>query len=312
MGDPNGIGPEVALKALADKRVRRAATYKFVGSKAVLESEAEYLWLSNALEEVNLVEVQWEGDVNAGEITAQGGRAAMECVKTACRMCMDGESDAMVTAPISKEAIQMAGFDFPGHTEYLMESTGADNVVMMMASGSLRVALQTIHIPVSEVASQITEETILANVRTLSTSLRDDFGIENPQVAILGLNPHAGEGGVIGTEEQDTIRPAIGKVQEEGIVLEGPFPADAFFGQKLYEEFDAVLAMYHDQGLAPFKALAMGAGVNVSCGLPIVRTSPDHGTAFDIAGSGSATADSMIEAILLAADIAGRRKTDAR
>ncbi|MDX1439648.1 MAG: 4-hydroxythreonine-4-phosphate dehydrogenase PdxA, partial [Rubricoccaceae bacterium] len=247
--------------------------------------------------------------VATGDITAAAGLAAMKSVETACDLCLKGDADAMVTAPISKEAIHLAGYDFPGHTEFLAEKTKAVGFVMMLVSGDLRVALQTIHMPISQVASQITQERVLVNLRMISDALETDLGIAKPRIAVLGLNPHAGEGGVIGSEEREIIQPAIERARQDGIHAEGPFPADSFFGRRTDKTFDAVLAMYHDQGLAPFKALAMGAGVNVTCGLPIVRTSPDHGTAFGIAGKGIASHSSMVEAIKLAAGIATRRRS---
>ncbi len=308
LGDPNGIGPEVVLKALQDPKVCGRARYIVVGSRSVLGEWGDVLDLELP-EDVNVVNIDLAGArVHSGKITAAAGNVAMGCVERACDLCLAGDADAMVTAPISKEAIKLAGFDFPGHTEFLAERTKADHVVMMLVSGSLRVALLTIHEPLRNVAGLVTHERILKTLQTLSSSVAKDFGITKPRMAVLGLNPHAGDGGVIGREEIEIIQPAIEKAKTTGLNVSGPFPADGFFGRRGDREFDAVLAMYHDQGLAPFKALAMGAGVNVTCGVPIVRTSPDHGTAFGIAGQGVASADSMKQAILLAADIANRRK----
>lgn len=308
LGDPNGIGPEVVLKAIAAEGVRSAVSISVVGSEGVLDWWAGRLALSPSLDGIKIVDAaDDEFELSVGDISAPAGSLAMKSVEAACEMCTSGEADAMVTAPISKEAIQLAGFSFPGHTEFLAEKTGTSNFSMMLVSGGLRVALQTIHMPIVQVASHIRKPGILASLETIAASLRGDFGIDNPKVAVLGLNPHAGDGGVIGREEIETITPAIIEAASNGILAEGPFPADGFFGRRGDQDFDAVLAMYHDQGLAPFKALAMGAGVNVTCGLPIVRTSPDHGTAFGIAGQGIASAESMKEAILLAAEIATRR-----
>lgn len=246
-----------------------------------------------------------------GEVTAEAGRIAMLAVDVAAKLCLAGRADGMVTAPISKEAIQLAGFDFPGHTEFLQERTGAPSVVMILASdlakGALRVALVTIHVPVVAIAPLVTADRIVRVCTDVNAALKRDFGIARPKLALLGLNPHAGDGGVIGTEEATEIVPARERLHDEGIDVSGPFPADGFFGSAAWTSVDAVVAMYHDQGLAPFKALAMGGGVNISIGLPIVRTSPDHGTAFGIAGQGRADPGSMVEAILTAARIVKNR-----
>ncbi len=325
LGDPNGIGPEVVLKAARDARVRDVARIVAVGSAAVLSEQAERLGLG-PVQAVASVDALPGGDALAaldpdpgsapafawGETTAEGGRQAMLAVSTAVDLCLTGAVDGMVTAPLSKEAIHKAGYPFPGHTEYLQERTGAPTVVMVLASdleaGALRVALVTIHVPVAAVAGLVTAERIATTCRTLATALRRDLGIDRPRLAVLGLNPHAGDGGVIGTEEIDILRPALDTLRAEGLAVEGPFPADAFFGRAAWTRSDAVVAMYHDQGLAPFKALAMGGGVNVTLGLPIVRTSPDHGTAFDVAGQGVADPNSLIEAVRLAARMAERRR----
>jgi 4-hydroxythreonine-4-phosphate dehydrogenase len=308
LGDPNGIGPEVVLKALADPLFRDGGHHPVVvGSAGALAYWAKRLGQDGALDGVEVQDVG-QGEVTPGRVTADGGRMAMEAVARACDLCMSGDADAMVTAPLHKEAIQRAGYAFPGHTEFLAERTGASEVVMLMASGPLRVGLVTTHVPLRLVATSITVEAVLQKLRQLHRSLRADFAIDQPRIAVLGLNPHAGDGGVLGTEEIDTIEPALAAARAEGIEASGPFPADAFFGRQAYREHDAVLAMYHDQGLVAFKALAMGRGVNVTLGLPIVRTSPDHGTAFDIAGSGRADASSFLAAAVLAADVARARR----
>jgi 4-hydroxythreonine-4-phosphate dehydrogenase len=310
LGDPNGIGPEVVLKALADEEVRGRISPWIVGNAQVLSYWAERLRLGKALEGVDVEDVGLgprHAPVEPGEVTDLGGMLSMEAVARACDMCLGGDADAMVTAPISKEAIQKAGYAFPGHTEYLAARTGAAHFAMMLVSGGLRVALVTIHVPLAAVPGLVTRARTAETLETVAGSLRRDFGIGRPRLAVLGLNPHAGDGGVIGREEIEAITPAIEAARARGLDARGPFAADGFFGQRLDREFDAVVAMYHDQGLAPFKALAMGAGVNVTCGLPIVRTSPDHGTAFSIAGQGAADAGSMREALLLAAEMAARR-----
>ncbi len=319
-GDPNGIGPEVVLKAA---RETTEADVLAVGSADALRSHAEALGLGPVREVTDPAEAAGEGlavldpdpgsrvPLRLGETTAQGGRRAMEAVALAVDLAMQGRVDGVVTAPISKEAIALAGYAVPGHTEFLQQRTGASTVVMVLAAdldaGPLRVALVTIHVPVAAVPALVTVDRVQRTCRTLADALARDLGIEAPRLAVLGLNPHAGDGGVIGREEIDVVRPALDGLRAEGRAVDGPFPADAFFGRAGWTRVDAVVAMYHDQGLAPFKALAQGAGVNVTLGLPVVRTSPDHGTAFDLAGQGVADASSMRAAIRLAADMAARR-----
>ena len=309
LGDPNGIGPEVVLKTLADDDLRARVEPIVVGSEAVLRTHAAKLGLDDVLAGLTVWEVAPNVDIEVewGQTTFRAGRIAMRAVERAVDACLAGTADAVVTAPISKEAITRAGYHVPGHTEFLAERTHAEGYTMMLVSGGLRVALVTTHVPVRAVTDAVTAEAILDKVGILDASLRRDFGIAEPKIAVLGLNPHAGDGGVIGTEERDVIGPALAMAHADGYSVAGPFPADAFFGRRGYERYDAVLAMYHDQGLAPFKALAMGGGVNFTAGLPIVRTSPDHGTGFDIAGQGRADASSFREAVMLAAEVARRR-----
>jgi len=324
LGDPNGIGPEVVLKAARDSRAVEAARFVAVGSADVLREQAERLQLGPVASVASPTDAAprnalavWDPDpsrassYNWSEITANGGDQAMRAVAAACDLCLERTVDGMVTAPLSKEAMHLAGYDFPGHTEFLQERTGAETVVMVLASelenGPLRVALVTIHVPVAAVAELVTADRIVEVAQTLDRVLRIDLGIAEPCLAVLGLNPHAGDGGVIGREEIDVLHPALESLRQLDVNVEGPFPADAFFGRASWTRYDAVLAMYHDQGLTPFKALAMGGGVNVTLGLPIVRTSPDHGTGFDIAGKGIADAGSTVEAIRLAVTMARRR-----
>ncbi|NNF58810.1 MAG: 4-hydroxythreonine-4-phosphate dehydrogenase PdxA [Rhodothermaceae bacterium] len=312
-GDPNGIGPEVALKALADPAVQVRIHPVLVGSVAVWDWWAKELGLVDVMRDFEMREANGSlpPTVEPGRITAEGGRAAMHAVEAAADGCLAGTYNGMVTAPISKEAIRLADYAFPGHTEFLAARTGAERVVMLLVSGDLRVGLVTIHVPISAVPGLITGERIIETLTTVNAALRRDFGIAEPRIAVLGLNPHAGDGGVIGREDMEVVVPALEAATARGFSVAGPFAADGFFGQRADRQFDAVVAMYHDQGLAPFKALAMGAGVNVTGGLPIVRTSPDHGTAFAIAGQGLARAHSMRAAILLAAEIAERRMQEA-
>ena len=315
IGDPGGIGPEIVLKAA---RLDLEANLLAVGSAAVLGDQAERLGLGPVLEAdapagspgLRVLDVGGDG-YQWGAVTAEGGDQSMRAVAKAVDLALEGVVDGIVTAPISKEAIQRAGWLVPGHTEFLQERTGAETVVMVLAAdleaGPLRVALVTVHVPVESVARLVTRPRVERICRTLEAALQSDLGIEAPRLAMLGLNPHAGDGGVIGSEEIGTIRPALERLRAGGLEVDGPFPADAFFGRAAWSRYDAVVAMYHDQGLAPFKALAQGAGVNVTLGLPIVRTSPDHGTAFDVAGRGVADPSSMVAAITMAADMARRR-----
>ncbi len=249
--------------------------------------------------------------VQFGMVRREAGLASMLAVEKAVRLCADGTCDAMVTAPISKEAVALAGYGYPGHTEFIAELTGGDPL-MLMVSGTLRVGLVTHHVPLREVPGAITTVSMRQHLDRLDSALRTDFGVSDPRIAVLGLNPHAGDGGVLGREETDVIAPAIDAARKRGMVAFGPFPADGFFAARTYRRYDGVLAMYHDQGLVPFKTLSFGKGVNCTAGLPIVRTSPDHGTAYDIAGSGTASPESLRAAIDLAVDIAARRRaTDA-
>lgn len=320
-GDPNGIGPEVVLKCLADVRLLRYVDPVIVGSSSVLRYHQQNL----ALQDTRLVEVARADDepgdgavavidpepgraveVEFGAIRADGGATAMRAVELAVRGCLDGTFDAMVTAPISKEAISMAGYAEPGHTEFIARLAGG-RPLMMMVSDRIRVALVTAHIPLRAVPAAITESVLRERIADLTRSLRRDFAIDRPRIAVLGLNPHAGDGGVLGDEERAVISPAIRTACADGLHAFGPFPADGFFASRAFAEYDAVLAMYHDQGLVPFKTLAFETGVNFTAGLDLVRTSPDHGTAFDIAGQGRASASSIRAAMYLAIDVARRR-----
>lgn len=322
LGDPNGIGPEIVLKGLQEKALRSRIEPLVIGSVAVLRAHAEVLGFDEvAISEVDRPDASLPAEgipvldvmdgaappVEFGAITAAGGRLAMRAVAAAADACIAGHADAMVTAPLSKEAIQQAGYHFPGHTEFLAERTGGHAPLMMMVADALRVGVVTGHIPLAAVAGALTTEAIQAKLHLMNDSLRRDFGIDAPDIAVLGLNPHAGDGGVIGTEEQTLIRPALEAARTDGLRMTGPLPADGYFATER-DRYDGVLAMYHDQGLVPFKALAFNAGVNFTAGLPIVRTSPDHGTAYNIAGRGVASPGSMQSAIELAVEVATRRK----
>lgn len=316
IGDVNGIGPEVVIKALHDARILLDCTPIIYASsktlafhkKTVEELEFNYQRCKNATEAVNRkvnVVSCWDEELNyeLGKGTETSGKYAFTSLERATEDLASGKIDVLVTAPISKEAIAKAGFKFPGHTEYLAHLAGMDEALMMMVSNELRVALATSHVPLKEVSTVLTKEKILNKIKALDSSLKKDFGIQRPRIAVFGLNPHAGENGKMGSEEKDYIVPAIQAANGENILAFGPFPADSFFGSPGRNNFDGVLAMYHDQGLTAFKALAFDDGVNFTAGLPVVRTSPDHGTAFDIAGQNKASGQSMRSAIYLAIDI---------
>lgn len=316
LGDINGIGPEVVLKALSDNRILQGCTPIIYGStktlntlrKAIQIEEISFNACKDASEarrkKINVVQV-WDEEptIEFGKANETGGKYAFMSLEGATKDLATNKIDVLVTAPISKETIAKAGFQFPGHTEYLADMSGVADALMMMVSDTLRVALVTSHVPLADVSKTLTRDMITAKIEALNDSLVKDFGIQRPKIAVLGFNPHAGENGKMGMEETETISPAINAAKAKDIFAYGPFPADGFFGSDALHRYDAVLAMYHDQGLTPFKALAFDQGVNFTAGLPIVRTSPDHGTAFDIAGQDKASAQSMRSAIYLAMDI---------
>lgn len=319
MGDPNGIGPEVTLKAFANTNLEDSIPV-WIGNKKVFEHYAESLDITLPTKifseqeklkpgTIYISDPFGDSDFEArhGEITSQGGDLAMQAVQKGAELCMNGKAHALVTAPISKEAIQMAGYNVPGHTEFLAEKTNTKEVLMILAGENLRVALATIHIPLKDVAGFINAEKLQRQLQIFHYSLEKDFGLNEPKIGILGLNPHAGDGGVIGKEEIEIIQPAIHKLSNLGLKIEGPFAADGYFGNQIYKEFDATFAMYHDQGLIPFKALTFGKGVNFTAGLPIIRTSPDHGTAFNIAGKNIASENSFLSAYQMAVKMALNR-----
>ncbi len=315
MGDPLGAGPEILCKALADRRVRSLAQYLILGEehylrRALAVTGAAFDWEPRCkavfadrpglLQPTGWLgeEGVWRGGYpSPGAWTAESGRQSLHYVRQGARLCLDRTSDALVTNAICKAAWQAAGGRWPGHTELLAELTGCHDEVMMLAGGGLRVALATIHEPLAKVPQLITPERLLKVTRILNRDLRGRFGMNEPVIAVLGLNPHAGEEGHIGDEEIRVIAPAVRTLQAEGIRAVGPLPADTAFHRMLRGEFAAILAMYHDQGLAALKTVAFDSGVNITLGLPLVRTSVDHGTAFDRAGTGQANADSLIAAI---------------
>jgi 4-hydroxythreonine-4-phosphate dehydrogenase len=320
-GDINGIGYEVILKALLDIRINELFTPILYGSSKVLAYHRKALDIENF--SLNSIRFPSEANpkraniincidenvrVELGKSTELAGQAALMALEKALEDLQKGEIDVLVTAPINKENIQSNNFKFPGHTDYLKQKCGSNEVLMLMVGENLKVGVVTAHIPLREVASSLTEDRILENIRILNKSLLVDFNIRKPKIAVLGLNPHSGDNGLIGSEEAEIIIPAINKAKDEGIIAMGPYAADGFFGSKDYTKFDAILAMYHDQGLAPFKALSFNSGVNFTAGLPFVRTSPAHGTAYDLAGKNEASEDSIRQAMYLALDIFRNRK----
>lgn len=321
-GDLNGVGIEVVLKCFEDPRMLAEATPVLYASAKVVSQYRKTLQLDDVqfngiadardavARKLNVVGA-WdeEVDIEPGKPSGQLASFAVKSLEAAVQDLASGKVDVLVTAPIDKNAMQQAGFAYPGHTEYLQHMAGGDGEVLMILVGEgLRVGCVTGHIPLKDVAAAITTDRIMAKARLLHQSLMRDFGVLQPRIAILGLNPHAGDGGALGNEDKERIAPAVRKLNEEGIAAMGPYPADGFFGNGSYTRFDGVLAMYHDQGLAPFKALSFGHGVNFTAGLPIVRTSPDHGTGLDIAGKGVADEGSFRAAVWLAADVRQNRE----
>ena len=321
-GDSNGIGYEVIIKALSDPRILDMFTPVVYGSSKIFSfyrkgiPEIEQMdtnAISSASEahpkRVNIVGCLPDNVfAEPGGATADSAKAAITALDWAVRDLKAGKIDVLVTGPINKKAIVAEGFGFPGHTEFLQEAFGVKDVTMLMISERLKVGVVTGHIPLKDVPASITEDKILSKLRLMKQSLEQDFGINNPRIGVLSLNPHSGDSGLLGTEEQTIIIPAIRKAVEEGILAFGPFSPDGYFGMGHYERFDATLAMYHDQGLAPFKAIAFEDGVNYTAGLPVVRTSPDHGTAFELAGRDEADPRSMRAAIFTAIDIYRKRQ----
>lgn len=322
LGDYNGIGPEVILKALQYNRLQKLCTPVIYGSMRILNRYRNLLnlkdWNLNGAQTVGQISHKltnvitcWPDqsqDIQPGQVTTEAGQAALACLQRAVADLKEGKLDALVTAPINKYNIQSEEFAFPGHTEYLAQEFGVQDNLMFLVSDTLRVGVVTGHVPLGSVRQQITPERITQKLTLMMQSLKQDFGIERPKIAVLGLNPHAGEEGLLGSEEQEIIKPLLTSLLNKGELVFGPFPADGFFGTKAYKKFDAVLAMYHDQGLIPFKAIAFEEGVNFTAGMPAVRTSPDHGTAYDIAGKNLADETSMLQAIYTAIDVARNRK----
>lgn len=316
IGDINGIGPEVVIKTFADERMLGFCTPVIYSSPQIINYHKKAIGLQSFhynicrsisdLKEgkVNLIQ-NWDSEprITLGESSSDAGEYAVMSLNAACDDLSHDDLDAIVTAPVHKKSIQSKDFNFPGHTEFLKSTFEANDVLMMMVSDNMRVGLATSHVPLREVIENLTIDSILVKLRILEKSLREDFNIERPKIGVLGLNPHAGEEGMLGKEEIETIEPAIQKAKEEGMVVHGPFPADGYFGNRHFENFNGTLAMFHDQGLAPFKALAFESGVNYTAGMKVIRSSPDHGTGYDIAGKGVANEQSFREAVYLAVDV---------
>jgi 4-hydroxythreonine-4-phosphate dehydrogenase len=321
VGDPAGIGIETIIKVFSDSRMVEMCCPIIYGNSELLKqhrrannlSEFKHQAVASADEArnktVNVINV-WESDkeIELGVAKKENGTFAFESLKAAVTDLASNKIDALVTAPINKDVMQSEEFDFPGHTEYLASMSNVEDCLMFLVSERMRIGVATGHVPIKDVASNLSTESILKKLDLMHESLLRDFGVASPKIAVLGLNPHAGDNGLLGEEEKTIIQPAIRSAQESGKLVYGPYGADGFFGTNQYKHFDATLAMYHDQGLAPFKALAFEDGVNFTAGLPIVRTSPDHGTAYDLAGKGEADPSSMRHAVYMACDIYKNRK----
>ena len=320
-GDLNGIGTELIIKVFSDSRVLELCTPVIFASNKVINfyrktlPEFNFNWQNiKDLTRLNAKQMNiyncWEEDVSItpGQLTESGGKYAVSSLRAAVHSLKQKEIDGLVTAPIHKKNVQSAEFNYTGHTPFLKNYFGVNDVVMLLFANEFRVALVTEHIPVNEVASKISKEIITRKLNILNECLQKDFGIDKPKIAVLGLNPLAGEEGLIGKEEETIIKPAIKEAKQNNMIVTGPFSADSFFAKQYHNRFDAVLAMYHDQGLVPFKTLASGEGVNYTAGLPVIRTSPDHGTAFDIAGKGKADESSFRTAVFECLTIINKRK----
>ena len=316
-GDGNGIGYEVIIKALADPRILESFTPVIYGSSKIF---GFYKKLIHNLDQMDTNVITSAKDahprrinivnclpdnvfVEPGQPTPEAAKGAMTSLEWAVKDIRRGDIDVLVTAPINKKAMVNEGFGYTGHTEYLQSAFGVKDIAMFMVSQTMKVGVVTGHIPLKDVPSSITQEKIISKLHLLNDSLKRDFGVDMPKIAVLSLNPHCGDGGLLGDEEQNIIRPAVEEAVNQGILAFGPYSPDGYFGLGEYSKFDATLAMYHDQGLAPFKALAFHDGVNFTAGLPVIRTSPDHGTAYDLAGRGEADPRSMMHAIYAAIDI---------
>lgn len=323
-GDTNGIGPELIIKALSDSRILDICTPVIFANNKLINFYKKGLPDVNFVfsivkdsTKINAKQVNvyncWEEDIviTPGILNETGGKYAVISLMVACEALKAGKLDGLITAPLHKKNIQSENFQYTGHTPFLKDFFGADEVAMMLISDDMKVALLTEHIPVKDIAQYITVPAILKKLQVINRSLKRDFNINKPRIAVLALNPHAGDEGLVGKEEEEIIKPAIRDAKQKDVFCFGPYPADAFFARAHQQKFDAVLALYHDQGLIPFKSLSVGEGVNFTAGLEVVRTSPDHGVAFDIAGKGIADESSFREAIYKCIDIINGRRESA-
>ncbi|MDO8951276.1 MAG: 4-hydroxythreonine-4-phosphate dehydrogenase PdxA [Draconibacterium sp.] len=320
-GDINGIGYEVIIKTLLEPHMLEMCTPIIYGSPKVAAYHRKALNIDNLsfnhvrnaneanLKRINIINcIDDNVRVELGKSTREAGESSYNALDAACIDLELGIIDVLVTAPINKDNIQNEHFSFPGHTEFLAQRFKTDNYVMLMVSETMKMGVVTTHMPLSEVSKKITKEAVLSKLRIIAKSLLQDFSIAKPRIAVFGLNPHAGDNGLLGSEENDIILPAILQAKKEGIIALGPYPADGFFGSEDYRKFDAILAMYHDQGMIPFKLASFEQGVNYTAGLPVIRTSPAHGTAYSIAGEDKASHESFRQAMFLAVDIFKNRK----
>lgn len=320
-GDGNGIGYEVIIKALADERMLEICTPVIYGSSKIFGFYKKTVHnieqiSTNVISSVDNIKPKTVNIINClpdniyvepGQPTPESAKSAMKALECAVADAKAGKIDVIVTAPFNKRAMNAEGFGFTGHTEFLEKQFGVKDAVMLMVADQLKIAVATQHVPLRKVPGMLNKDLIVSKLRLMKASLEQDFGIYDPKIAVLGLNPHCGDGGLLGDEEQTIILPAVEAAQKEGIMAYGPYSPDGFFGLGNYTRFDAILAMYHDQGLTPFKALAFELGVNYTAGLPVVRTSPDHGTAYELAGRDEADPRSMISAIYTAIDVFNKR-----
>ena len=320
VGDLNGVGPEVIIKTFSDSRMLELCTPVLFASPKLINFYQkllpEYPFAYHSIKDFESIKINsinlfhcWEEEVSIqpGTLTDTGGKYAVRSLQVAAQCLKDGQLDAVVTAPIHKSNTYLPDFPYTGHTPFFKDTFGAKDVLMLLYTEELRMGLVTEHVPVAQVAGLITRELLQSKIMLLRDCLVKDFGIDKPRIAVLALNPHAGDDGKIGTEEQTVIRPVLEGLQQQGHTIYGPYSADAFFARRSYQSFDAVLAMYHDQGLIPFKTIAGGEGVNYTAGLPVIRTSPDHGTAFDIAGKDLADPSSFREAVFQAISLLEQR-----
>jgi len=316
LGDYNGIGPEVIIKTLEDERIYRFCSVVVYGQKSIISFYAKHFKIHNFnIQEVkdaenlnpkipNIINCWTEGvQIAPGQLTAEAGARAMLCLNAGIQDLMEKKIDVLVTGPVNKSSMSQHHPEFKGQTEHVSLAAGNENSVMLLVDDAIRVGVVTNHISLKEVTAKIDINLVLSKIEVMNQALKQDFLISKPRIAVLGLNPHAGDNSLIGKEEKDIIAPAVNRAKEKGMVVVGPFSADGFFGSQQYRKFDGVLAMYHDQGLIPFKTIAFGKGVNYTAGLNVVRTSPDHGTGFDIAGKGIADAGSLRNAIFTGLDI---------